>query len=589
MMLHNSHDPFYRVPAGPVPCGTSVLFRFRCDEAQSVTLRTWMEHEHTYPMSATEEGDVWEVSLEAPAKAGQFWYDFTIVLKNGSTVRYGNAEDQLGGEGQVITSGPLPSYLLTVYSKSYRTPAWMHGASIYQIFPDRFCKAPSASVDCRTDRPMHADWNEPVLYEKDSPDGSYQALDCYGGTLNGIRRKLPYLHDLGVTVLYLNPVFQARSNHRYDTGDYKRVDPLLGTNEELTALFREAEALDMHVMLDGVFSHTGADSRYFNQLGHYEDIGACQSEDSPYFGWYTFKRYPDLYRSWWGFPSLPECRKDNASYQDFMFHEGTGVVPWWILQGSSGWRLDVADELSLDFLRKLRRAAKKADRNAVVLGEVWEDASNKEAYGEIRCYCCGDTLDSVMNYPLRSAILDFVSGKSTAYDLVRLIRHQEEVYPAPFRYSLMNLLGSHDRPRVLNALVGREGTNVDRAQQARIHLTHYEYALAVKRYKLCLDILCALPGCPTIYYGDEAGMTGCSDPFCRGTYPWGKEDRELQSYVREKLNHHQASDVLRLGFCEVEAMDDDTLRIRRYLKGKQDALGSRTGVTGQETALIKRT
>ena len=263
-------------------------------------------------------------------------------------------------------------------------------------------------------------------------------------------------------------------------------------------------------------------------------------------------------------------------------------MPYWIRQGSGGWRLDVADELSMDFLRKLRRSAKKADRNAVVLGEVWEDAANKEAYGEVRCYCCGDTLDSVMNYPLRSAILDFASGKSSAMDLVRLIRHQAEVYPAPFRYSLMNLLGSHDRARALNALVGRDGEGLSKKQQAKIKLTNYEYTLAVKRYKLCLDILCALPGCPTVYYGDEGGVTGCGDPFCRRTYPWGQEDEELRSYVRHKLTHRRHSTVLRYGFCEVQAVDADTLRIRRYLDGKQDALGHKTAVCGEEILTIRR-
>ena len=309
MMLHDSHDPFYRVPAGPAPCGTEVLFRFRTDEADAVVLRTWMGREHTYPMMRMQSGEVWETSVELPSRPGQLWYDFTVTLKNGSVVRYGNAEDQLGGVGQMKTNGPLPSYLLVVTARGYHTPAWMHGANIYQIFPDRFCRAETAATDPRTDRPMHADWNEPVLYEKDSPDGSYQALDCYGGTINGIREKLPMLHQLGITVLYLNPVFKARSNHRYDTGDYMQVDPLLGTNEELITLFREAKQLGMHVMLDGVFSHTGADSRYFNQAGSYDSVGASQSEDSPYFGWYTFKRYPDDYRCWWGFRSLPECKK----------------------------------------------------------------------------------------------------------------------------------------------------------------------------------------------------------------------------------------------------------------------------------------
>lgn len=588
MMLHNSHDPFYRVPAGPAAVSTPVTFRFRSDVATDVVLRTWMGEEHTYSMMRQPcQPDVWETEVTMPDTPGLFWYDFIIYHKDGRVLRYGNAEDQLGGEGRVMEHGNPPSYQLTLYSAGYHTPAFMHGANIYQIFPDRFRKAPTQSVDDRTDRPMHKDWDEPVLYEKDSPDGKYRALDCYGGTLTGIIEKLPYLQQLGVTVLYLNPVFKARSNHRYDTGDYTQVDPLLGTNEELDQLFRAAQAHGMHVMLDGVFSHTGEDSLYFNRYGNYPGLGAYQSKESPYYNWFTFKRFPRDYKCWWGFESLPECRKDDPVYQDFMFRDETGVVPRWIHAGSSGWRLDVADELSMDFLRKLRKAAKKARRDAVVLGEVWEDASNKIAYGEVRCYCCGDTLDSVMNYPLREAILNFMTGKTDAHALVRLVKHQAEVYPAQFRYALMNLLGSHDRARALNMLVNKDGAGMTRKQQVAVKLTEKEYALAVERYKKCLDILCALPGCPTIYYGDEAGMTGCTDPFCRRTYPWGREDQDLQAYVSAKLTHHRRSAVLKYGFCDIEAVDSETVRIRRYLT-EEDALGHKTDSRAQEIITVTR-
>ncbi|MDO5143850.1 MAG: glycoside hydrolase family 13 protein [bacterium] len=589
MMLHDSHDAFYRVPAGPVPTGQVILFRFRCDEASSVILRTWSGTEHAYSMIPSQaDAHVWEVSIKAPSEPGLFWYDFIIYRRDNRVVRYGNADDQLGGVGVSREDGSSPaSYQLTVYRRSYRTPTFMHGANIYQIFPDRFFKAPTQAVDPRTDRPMHKCWDEPVLYEKDSPDGTYQALDCYGGTINGIIEKLPYLKELGVTVIYLNPVFKSRSNHRYDTGDYTQVDPLLGTNEELGMLFSRAKEMNMHVMLDGVFSHTGADSLYFNQYGNYPGKGAYQGKESPYYSWYTFRHFPNDFKCWWNFVSLPECRKDNPDYQQFMFQDETGIVPRWIHAGSCGWRLDVADELSMDFLRKLRVAAKKADHDAVVLGEVWEDASNKIAYNELRCYCCGDTLDSVMNYPLREAILGFVSGKGTAHDLVRLVKHQAEVYPPQFRYALMNLVGSHDRARALNVLVGRDGQGMQRAEQAALTLSHAEYTLAVKRYKLCIDLLCALPGCPTVYYGDEAGMTGCTDPFCRKPYPWGREDRELQSYVKAKLTHHRHSVVLRLGHCEIEALDDDTVRIRRFLNGS-DGLGHKAADGVQEIVTVNR-
>ena len=586
MLLHDSHKPFYREPAGPLPEGSEVTIRLYCDEATSVVLRTWMDEELCYTMVPTEK-NVWELGLLLPKHPGLFWYSFIVYREDGRTIRYGNASDKLGGEGAVYEQGEPESFQITVYEESYRTPDFMHGANIYQIFPDRFYRAATTALDKRTDRQMHKAWNEDVMLYCDPRTGDYDPLDFFGGTLTGIQEKLPYLKELGVDVIYLNPIFQARSNHRYDTGDYLKIDPLLGDEADFKALCAAAEKLGMRVMLDGVFSHTGDDSVYFNRLGNYNSVGAYQGANSPYYTWYTFRHFPDDYRCWWNFPTLPECRKDNPEYQHFMFRDKEGVVPHWIHKGACGWRLDVADELSMDFLRKLRVAAKKAKPDAVVLGEVWEDASNKIAYGETRCYCTGDTLDSVMNYPLREAILDFMTGKSNAYALARLIKHQEEVYPAQFRYSLMNLIGSHDRARALNVLCGRDGVGLSRDEQSLIRLTPDEYRLAAQRLRKCVDILCALPGCPTIYYGDEAGLTGCPDPFCRRPFPWGHEDKSLQSYVAAKLNHHRGSEVLRYGDCAVEASDDDTLVITRTL-GTFDALGRPAISRGKEVIKVTR-
>ncbi len=583
MLCHDSHDPFYREPAGPVPAGTSVLFRFTCDDAAGVILRTWMGEERAYPMHF-DGSSVWEITIPVSREKGIFWYDFIIYHQDGCTWRYGAPEDDLGGEGHVCEEG-LHSFRITLYDPDWQTPAWMHGANIYQIFPDRFFKAPTQAVDKDRRRRMHARWDEDLYPMRDRENGS---MDFYGGTLNGIREKLPYLKSLGITVLYLNPIFKSQHNHHYDTGDYTVVDPLLGTNSDFEALCRACDEAGIRVMLDGVFSHTGQDSLYFNAFGHYPGIGAAQDRCSAYYSWFSFEQYPNHYRCWWGDPSLPECRKDDPGYQDFIFNQKDGIVPRWLKAGASGWRLDVADELTMDFLRKLKTAAGKARPDALVLGEVWEDASNKVSYGETRCYCTGDTLDSVMNYPLRAAILDFARGYCTAYDLVRLVRHQEEVYPAPFRYALMNLLGSHDRARVLNVLAEQECCDLSRKEQQKVRLTPEEYSLAVKRFKVCLDLLCALPGCATLYYGDEAGLTGCSDPFCRMPFPWGREDRELQSWVAERFLARSRSGLLKTGLCAIDARDEDTVVIRRYMKDGRDALGNATDITGEETFVIRR-
>ena len=583
MLCHDSHSPYYRQPAGPVPAGSQVTFRFVSDDAAGVILRTWMGEERAYPM-AFDGHQLWEISINMPDKLGLLWYDFIIYHDDGHTLHYGAPDDDLGGEGHVYNWN-LRSFRITLYDRTWKTPEWMHGANIYQIFPDRFFRAPTESVDKTPGRRMHKDWDEDLFPMRERENGS---MDFYGGTLNGIREKIPYLKDLGVTVLYLNPIFQSLHNHHYDTGDYTKIDPLLGTEKDYDDLVRACEEAGITIMLDGVFSHTGQDSLYFNAFGRYDSVGAAQSRQSPYYSWYSFERYPTKYRCWWGDPSLPECRKSDPSYQKFIFDSEEGIVPRWIRRGAGGWRLDVADELTMDFLRKLRFAARGARQDALVLGEVWEDASNKEAYGEIRCYCAGDTLDSVMNYPLRSAVLDFAMGRIGAGEVARLIRHQGEVYPAPFRYALMNLLGSHDRARALNYLADKECRDMPRTEQHKITLTEDEYALAVERYKLCLDLICALPGCPTVYYGDEAGMTGCSDPFCRRPFPWGHEDRELQAYVREKLRARRDDPLLRTGFCEVDAPDDNTLIIRRFMLDGRNALGERTRVSDTQTIFIRR-
>lgn len=587
MLLHDSHNEFYRTPSGPAPAGSNVLIRLHCDEATSVVLRTWMTEELCYTMLPTAE-HVWEVAIPLPTTPGLFWYYFLIYRKDGRTIRYGNQPDKLGGVGVAYDHGEPESFQITLYDPAYKTPEAFHGANIYQIFPDRFRHAPTKAVDDRKDRYVHKNWDEELLGVGDLRGGKYQELDFYGGTLTGIQEKLPYLKDMGIDIIYLNPIFRARSNHRYDTGDYTQVDPLCGTNTEFTELCEAAKKVGIRVMLDGVFSHTGEDSVYFNHFGHYPTLGAYQGQSSPYYDWYTFNHYPEDYKAWWGILSLPELRKDNPEYQKFMFQPHEGVVPRWIEAGSCGWRLDVADELPVDFLRKLRAAAKAADPEAVVLGEVWEDASNKVAYGETRCYCTGDTLDSVMNYPVREAILNFVMGKTSASTFVRLIHHQEEVYPAQFRYALMNLVGCHDRCRALNILAGRECQELSKADQQHVHLNVEEYELAVRRYKLCIDLLCALPGCATVYYGDEVGLTGCHDPWNRRAFPWGREDKSLQKYVANKLRHRQESDLLRLGYCDIEAPDDDTLLITRRMKDGHDALGQETTVTGKEIIKVCR-
>ena len=310
---------------------------------------------------------------------------------------------------------------------------------------------------------------------------------------------------MGIDIIYLNPIFRARSNHRYDTGDYTQVDPLCGTNTEFTELCEAAKKVGIRVMLDGVFSHTGEDSVYFNHFGHYPTLGAYQGQSSPYYDWYSFNHYPEDYKAWWGILSLQELRKDYPEYQKFMFQPLEGVVPRWIEACSCGWRLDVADELPVDFLRKLRAAAKAADPEAGVLGEVGEDASNKVAYGETRCYCTGDTLDSVMNYPFKNAVLDIVKGKHAEQAMNEFLSICEH-YPAPAINTALNFLSTHDTERALTVIADEPANGRGREWQSGRSVTGEAYEEGMLRLRMAYAIIYTLPGLPCLYYGDEIGM-----------------------------------------------------------------------------------
>ncbi|MDD4081627.1 MAG: glycoside hydrolase family 13 protein, partial [Eubacteriales bacterium] len=374
------------------------------------------------------------------------------------------------------------------------------------------------------------------------------------------------------TLLYLNPIFKARSNHRYDTGDYHTIDPLLGDKAALENLCRTACEMGIRVMLDGVFSHTGEDSIYFNRYGRYETLGASQSEDSPYYPWYQFSDYPDKYACWWGNHTLPEVDKNNTSFRAFILGPD-GVSRRWLRAGASGWRLDVADELPMSFLEDLRYAVKAEKEDAAIMGEVWEDASNKVAYGEQRSYVLGNTVDSVMNYPLREALIRFFTHDIPAPQLVRVIRSLQENYPLPFFYATMNLVGSHDRARILNLLVKKDYADLPLIERGKQALPKELRDLAISRLEKVMQAVTAMPGMPSLYYGDEAGLEGAADPFCRGTFPWGHEDPRTMAIFRDAFRLRHERPVLRRGTFDISYEGDDTIIIHRQGKNGLDVFG----------------
>lgn len=580
--LHHSRLLQYRTPQGAAKAGQQVLLRLwtgpRFMQARAI-VRLWIEgREQRVPMqSAQAEGGLWhEASVRMPDAPELVWYYFLLEQPGGETLLYGGES----GEGTLYSSEP-PGYQITVYDPAFTTPRWFREGIMYQIFPDRFYRSrpPEENPGVAYHRAMgrtirlHTRWEEAPEYLPEPGQKDYRPNDFFCGDLWGVIEKLPYLETLGITCLYLNPVFESASNHRYDTADYTRVDPILGGDEALLALTRAAAERGMRVMLDGVYSHTGADSVYFNKYGRYPDTGAYQSAQSPYRSWYEFSpTYPNGYRSWWGFPELPEVNEEDASYLSFVMDGQDSLLIRNAAKGVTNWRLDVADELPDAFLIRLRERLKAIDPEGVLLGEVWEDASNKVAYGALRAYVLGHALDSVMNYPFREAVAEFLLYETDAYGLNDRLQTLREHYPKPFYYAAMNLLSTHDTVRALTMLGGAPDRDaLTRAQQAAFVLRDDQLAQGRARLTLACALQMALPGTPSVYYGDEAGMTGMADPFNRGVYPWGNEDAELLAHFRAFTGARRDSAALRAGFCRMGALKPDVYAVLRYTSEGRDA------------------
>ena len=546
------HDPFdetYRAPLGARRCGETLRLFLESDEL--LDRCELVVNGSSYPMEKVPGG--FAVDYTAPQEPGVCWYYFRLFPQ----LHFG-----ANGVGEEVKA-----FQLTVYDADFVTPDWAKGAVMYQIFPDRWRKEGSAAAKGAAYHramgrciEMHKNWDEEVKWEGGE---NYYPNDFYGGTLAGIRESLPELKERGIDVIYLNPIFESDSNHRYNTADYMKIDPMLGSNAAFKKLCKRAEELGMRLILDGVFSHTGDDSVYFNKRGVYPGQGAWQGETSPYYSWFDFRSFPDDYRCWWGFKSLPEVKEDDESWQDFVLSGEESVVKTWLRCGAGGYRLDVADELPDETLELLRRQVKGCDSDALIVGEVWEDATTKVSYGQPRRYALGRALDSVMNYPLRWALIDFALGKYDARWLRDFLLGQKLNYPAPMYHCLMNLLSSHDTARLRTVLgSGLDGSGMSREDQAAFELTPEQLRQGRARQKLCAALQFTLPGMPCVYYGDEEGMTGFRDPFSRR--PYRKNEEELRMYYADLARGRQESSALRRGDAAFCSPDADVICLLRF-------------------------
>ncbi|MBR4143767.1 MAG: 4-alpha-glucanotransferase, partial [Firmicutes bacterium] len=579
----------------------------------------------------TQSAALFSAKIQVPKEPCLLWY-FFVANYGDRIICYGNNPESLGGEGCVYENSQPPSFQITVYDP-FTTPAWYKDALVYQIFPDRFARGSdyeerkaAAELPAGWQGPSRTyvdDWYQLPHYQKDAA-GDVTDFDFFGGTLNGIREKIPYLKSLGVTALYLNPIFRAASNHRYDTADYFSVDPLLGDENIFKELCEECRANGIRIILDGVFSHTGADSIYFDKYKNFErfgaggaasaatpgatnsaatnsaapasaapasgattsvtpSLGACHHENSPYRNWYRFKDEAPGYECWWGVADLPNVEETDPSYEKFICGDD-GVLKHWLALGASGFRLDVADELPDSFIRSIHDAVKSAgNRNSaasqadapaasdaaaaskdsaaatssdnLLLGEVWEDASNKYSYSALRSYFSGHELDGVMNYPFRDHGIDYAIGKESAEMFCRKMKSLQENYPEEAFYSSFNLIGGHDCERILSVLGSftpagddfwREDGSFVPAGSA-LPLEGDAYDLARRRLKMLSALQYVMPGVPCVYYGDEAGVQGNRDPDNRRTYPWGREDGDILYHYRMLGLIYRSNPVLREG------------------------------------------
>ena len=568
MPIFDCFDTSYKHPFGAIRRGQPSIFNIRlpkCFQVSGLTLvmfRPGYKERFIELDLQDESGDDNIFSgVFTPNNVGVHHYYFTGVIDGRR--RY---IKRTGANIGVFEGEEL--FQLTVFDENLYTPNFIRGGIMYQIFPDRFAKSGEHHENVPADRVLREDWYGVPYYRPDEK-GIVRNNDFFGGDLKGIIQKLPYIKSLGVTVIYLNPIFESQENHRYSTANYEKIDSLLGTEEDFVELCKTAGEMGIDIILDGVFSHTGADSIYFNKFGRYgEHTGAYRDRNSPYFPWYSFTAYPDRYESWWGISTLPNVDENNPAYTNYICGDD-GILQKWIKLGARGWRLDVADELPDEFLDNLNKSVKKMGGDKVIYGEVWEDASNKESYGVRRRYLIGGQLDSVMNYPFKEAILNYVKyadARAFTDSILTIIEH----YPKPAVDMLMNFISTHDTERALTRLGGEDVGWHDKDWQFEHHLSPSEYVYGISLLKCAMVLQFFLPGVPCVYYGDEAGMEGYRDPFNRCCYPWGHENIELIDFTRSLAKVRRETRAFEQGDLRFIQVDDNVCVFARCDKINRD-------------------
>ena len=533
---YDSRDISFKKPFGAVKQTEKIEFNIETSEVCSVELiiKSKSGFESFDMEYAGEENNIYRYRIEFDTSqySGSVYYYFRIT--HNDNVYYYVRNDKLSSLGELCSEKPDfdncigltddnivdTFYCVNVYNHEYSVPEWFKTGISYHIFVDRFNNDDSTLENVNKD-----------------------LTEVYGGNLKGIINKLDYLQELGITIIYLSPIFEADGAHKYNIGDYESIASDFGDIDTFKELITEIKKRNMHLILDGVFNHSGSDSRYFNKENSYDSIGAYQSKDSEYYGWYIFEEYPDGYKCWRGIDTLPEYNQKNEDLIDYLFYNKNSVLNKWLNLGIDGWRLDAADLLEDESIKHIYKVTKENNPNSVIIGELWNNATTfvNEDNKVVKSYMCGNELESVTNYPFHGMIIDYSKGEFTPRTFAKKAYSLIEDYPSEYYSSLWNFTGTHDVPRLLTLLDGD-----------------------IDALKMCAALIMTSPGVPMIYYGDEAGLSGDGDPENRKPFPWTSMNMDIYNHFRELISIRSDSEALKKGSIHFIENDDFLIYERSF-------------------------
>ncbi|WP_315075035.1 glycoside hydrolase family 13 protein [uncultured Clostridium sp.] len=548
-VLHDSQGIEFRKPFGAVEAGQKIKLSINIDKEVIAVLEMIQFDDTKLSMEMQKEylnnGEFrYSAEIDTSGELGILEYYF-IIMDGYDRLYYGNNYEHLGGIGQIYTYNPIP-YQITVYKKTY-TPDWYKEGIIYQILIDRFCNGNgNSSINSPKENSfIYGRWHDSPMYIKDN-FGRIVRWDFYGGNLKGIIQKLDYIKSLGVNIIQLSPIFKSPSCHKYDTSDYEIVDEMFGTNNEFKELCETAQNKGIKIILDIVLGYTSSDSKYFNKLGNYDEVGAYNSPNSKYYNWYSFLKYPYQYESWWGIDERPSIDSTQKGYIDYIIENSSSIIEKWIKLGASGWKLNIIDELSDEFIGLIRKRMQGIGEDTVLIGDIWEDASNKISYSKRKKYLQGEEVHAATNYPLRESLINFVKGYIKSDKLKQKIMSLYENYPRESFYGNVNIAGTIDTERILTVLDEN-----------------------IELLRLLAVIQFTLPGVPLICYGDEAGLKGGKEPDNRKSYPWEEENKELIKFYQKLTSIRNNENGLKKGDLNILDTENDVLAFERNYENEK--------------------